>query len=235
MISGNGSVWHGFADLFVDKSIVKVAEVTDDTDEPIEKRRKYDNYDDDSDSGRSFESNSEFKVKRDCIGAKDISQGLAQTIVNAFCEVQKNVTLKNTFIPSFIISYKYIKIAMYYCELDRLILTPDLRLLVKLDAIQEPFLDFSTILTVWFALNFEIFVDKQEIFEEVMPVSNFQKLAGSRLPFYKNLCCKPMVEKVEISPSDYKLHPESQQIVGNVLDRQLEHCRQLNALLSNMS
>jgi hypothetical protein len=106
-------------------------------------------------------------------------------------------------------------------------LTPDLRLLVKLDAIQEPFLDFSNILTVWFALNFEIFVDKQEIFEEIMPVSNFQKLAGSRLPLYKNLCCKPMVEKVEISPSEYKLHPESQQIVGNVLDGQLEHCRHL--------
>lgn len=103
-------------------------------------------------------------MKEDCIDARSIPQGLAQTIVNAFCETQKGHTQNKTFIPSFIASCKHIKITMYSCDLDRLLISPDLRLFVKLDVNQNIILDFSTVLSVWFALNFDIYISATRSF-----------------------------------------------------------------------
>lgn len=68
----------------------------------------------------------------------------------------------------------------------------------------------------------------------MIPGSNFKKIAASKLSVYENHCFKPMEEKADISPVEYKLHPESRQIVADVLDGQVEHCRHLKQFLNNM-
>ncbi|XP_060565431.1 uncharacterized protein LOC132724568 [Ruditapes philippinarum] len=102
---GNGSVWHGDADILVKRSVIKIS-CDDDLDngsgEPEKKRIKIGSIGDDDNSTSDESFDSTIEVKRDVISTRAMSQGLAQTIVNAFCEVKKSPSLCNTFNSSFI-------------------------------------------------------------------------------------------------------------------------------------
>ena len=219
---GNGSVWHGYADILVKGSVVKLnLEDSDDDDdnadhdvlgdesgEPVQKRMRIGSigYDGNS-TDESFDSIVE--VKKDVIDTRAMSQGLAQTIVNAFCEVKKNPSMSNTFIPSFIATGKSIRITMYNCEIDRLIMSEDLKLF-SVDKESQPILNVSTILSVWYALNFDIFIDKinpeSEIYKEFLTVykkSNFIKHARHKISVYRENCDKPMTTSAVFKQLDF--------------------------------
>jgi hypothetical protein len=113
-------------------SVVKLSvndeNVDDGSGEPVHKRMRTGGIEgDDSSQNESIDSDSTDEVKNDLTGIQVMSQGLVQTIVNAFCEVKKNPSLSNYFIPSFIATGKNIRITMYNCEIDRLIMSKDLK------------------------------------------------------------------------------------------------------------
>ena len=139
------------------------------------------------------------EVRKDAIGYRAMSQALAQTIVNAFSEVNNDRKLSSSFIPSFIATAKVIRITMYNCESDSLIMSGDLKIFVYED---KTILNVSTILSIWYALNFENYFDKVdqdtellEKFKMLYKKSNFKEKAGKMYQLYNEKCTKPMTEK----------------------------------------
>ena len=136
-IVGNSLVWHGYADIFVKRSIVKIAENSNEdtlddsyesseelgSGEPSRKRRRTDSLGDDSSSDESSIGSTIEVKKRDIDNQSALSQALAQTIVNAFCVANENNSFSNSFIPSFIATNRKVRICMYNCEQDVLFLT----------------------------------------------------------------------------------------------------------------
>jgi hypothetical protein len=206
--SGNGSVWHGDADILVKRSVIKIScddDLDDGSGEPEKKRIKIGSVrdDDNSTSDESFDSTVE--VKRDVISTRAMAQGLAQTIVNAFCEVKKKPSLSNTFIPSFISNEKIIKMTLYNCEIDRLIMTKDLKLFTY-DNESKPILNFSTILSIWYALNFEIFIENPESEKYLeLKESKIKEHARHKLSVYKDSCTKPFTPNEVEKDVDFEI------------------------------
>ena len=207
-VSGNGDVWHGYADILVKRSVVKIAYKTDDGDgsgEPLNKRRRTESTEDEEDafSDESCEFENIDEVKKDVIDSHTLSQGLAQTIVNAFCEAKKDSALSNLFIPSFITTGQNLKICMYNCDIDRLVMTKNLDLFLVEDHGSVPFLNLKTIMCLWYVLNFDIAFDTMEPESEALLEflkkyykSNFEELAGHQYSAYKENCTKPMTAKM---------------------------------------
>jgi hypothetical protein len=106
-------------------------------------------------SSSSYEFYDSIEEQKDAISGHAVSQVLAQTIVNAFSEVNKNRMLSSSFIPSFIATSKDIRIIMYNCELDSLIMSDDLKMFIYDDVIGKNTLNVSIFLSIWYALNFE--------------------------------------------------------------------------------
>jgi hypothetical protein len=156
---GNGDVWHGDADILVNRSVVKVGD-NNVSGEPVRKKmRRTDSMgDDETENSSSDESHVSDSVV-ETIGCRATSQILAQTIVNAFTEVNTERKLANSFIPSFIATSEVIRITMYNCGLESLIMSADLDIF-KYDQ-DKTTLNVSTILNVWYALNFNNYFDKR--------------------------------------------------------------------------
>ena len=133
-----------------------------------------------SSSDECYDSDSVEEVKKAAV-----SQILAQTIVNAFAEVKKNEMLSSCFIPSFIATTRVIRITMYNCELDSLIMTDNLNIFINDKDKDILELDVSTILSIWYALNFKNYYDKSSKlypeFKMVHVESNFKEKAGKKL------------------------------------------------------
>ncbi|XP_060560628.1 uncharacterized protein LOC132720493, partial [Ruditapes philippinarum] len=133
-LKSHGDVWHGHADILVKGSVVKVVSEENDSDEedgssePLQKKMRTESIEDDesSESGENYDSSVEKGEKKNGISDHALSQILAQTIVNAFAEVNNNQKLFSSFIPSLIATSKVIRITMYNCKLDSLIMTDDL-------------------------------------------------------------------------------------------------------------
>ncbi|XP_060599655.1 uncharacterized protein LOC132753228 [Ruditapes philippinarum] len=127
----NPDVWHGHADILVKRSVVKVVSEENDSNEEdgsskqLQKKMRTESIEDDesSESGEDYDSSVEKGEKMNAISDHALSQILAQTIVNAFAEVSNNQKLFSSFIPSFIATSKVIRITMYNCKLDSLIMT----------------------------------------------------------------------------------------------------------------
>lgn len=136
-----------------------------------------------------------------------VSQVLAQTIVNAFSEVNMNSTLSSCFIPSFLATSRAIRLIMYNCDLDSLIMSEDLKLFIVEN--NQVSLDVSTILSIWNALNFQNNFDKTKSlspeFQAIHHKSNFREQAGKKFGIYKEKCTKPMTESKAFVDVDFKV------------------------------
>ena len=78
------------------------------------------------------------------------SQFIAEGIVNAFY-VSNQESNRNQFIPSFLVTEKYIRILLYNVELD--ILLKSTKLPIWLNE-SEGSLDVMTLIRVWLTLNY---------------------------------------------------------------------------------
>ncbi|XP_060607090.1 uncharacterized protein LOC132759346 [Ruditapes philippinarum] len=113
-----------------------------------------------SSSDEFYDSGIVAEVQKYAINDQAVSQVLAETIVNAFSEVNKNRMLSSSFIPSFIATSKDIRIIMYNCELDSLIMLDDLKIFIYDEVKGKNTLNVSTILSIWYALNFENYFNR---------------------------------------------------------------------------
>jgi hypothetical protein len=205
---GNGEVWHGHADILVNRSTVKIGTEDNKEDgscEPPSKKMKTGDFENDENSTSDDETLVE--VKKDAFTSKAVSQVLSQRIVNAFSEVNKNQELSSSYIPSFFASSQAIRIALYNCESDSLILSDNMKIFMYVNS--EIVLDVTTVLSVWYALNFESHIDKNSKlfpkFEGVYRRSNFKEQAGKKFEVYDKKCTKPMTEAVGNKDIEFNL------------------------------
>lgn len=187
IISGHIDIWHGHADILIEKSIVKVEANRDDEEdeeeeeaeterEILEPQRKLQRLDSDGSRGSINES---------------IPQVLAQTIVNAYFESSKNQQLADYYIPSFLATPKCVSVHMYNCKRDRLYTSVDLPIWDTSDSE----LNFSTVITVWLALNFDRLatcVPDDEFSKRHIPTSNFKICVEKSLEIYNKCLSKPL-------------------------------------------
>ncbi|XP_060606107.1 uncharacterized protein LOC132758449 isoform X2 [Ruditapes philippinarum] len=210
---GNGDVWHGYDDILVNRCLVKIGtedNKVDGIDEPEDESGEEES----STSDECYVSDS--VVKNDAKGYQTMSQALAQTIVNAFSEVNKNSELSCSFIPSFIATCKDIRITMYNSGFDSLIMSSNMKIFMSHD--NKTILNISTILSVWYALNYDNFFDKVVEGDELFPQfhseilykkSNFKEQAGEMYEIYKEKCTKPMTETKRDQDVVFKISTES--------------------------
>ena len=190
-------MWHGYADILVNRSVVKVTSEDDEENgrgEPLQKSMRTGSIGDDesSTSDEEYVCDSPVEVKQNAITSQAMSQILSQTIVNAFAEVNKDQELSNYFIPSFIVTSQVIRVTMYNCGLDYLLLSDDLDLFIYDEG--KVTLNVTTILNLWYALNFENYFDKRSELFPKCHTSNFKEQAGKRYKVYNEECTKPMTE-----------------------------------------
>ena len=131
------------------------------------------------------------------------AQVLAQTIVNAFLQAKRKTQLKNSFIPSFLVSDTYITIHMYNPGFD-VLLTHSSVLSIFKNTFHSDTLELNTdaILSIWLALNMHKF-SKQLPMEQGDALtalhvqrSQFQSLMGPAiLEIYENKLVAPLPRK----------------------------------------
>ncbi|XP_045205391.2 uncharacterized protein LOC123557772 [Mercenaria mercenaria] len=190
---GHPTIWYGNTNILLGgsiKSTVKLtteAKMMDDTSkydekgggEPFLKRQRVDSAnsseENQSDTDESPSESDEFEefgyfssVATFTQGRKQaVAQAIAQTIVSAFCEVKKDSSMMNSFIPSFLATEKAITIIMYNVGKDKLLISQELQLFDKLSGD----VNLSTILYVWLTLNFNIF---EKTWDDYFPKSGFK-------------------------------------------------------------
>ncbi|XP_063397760.1 uncharacterized protein LOC134682093 [Mytilus trossulus] len=197
---GNPDCWHGYSDILIDKSTVKVdidksceTEETEEYEwpEPVAKKQRLL----EKTNGTCGEG-SIFTPKGDTFTMcedqsfkteKTLRQSFAQTITNAFYQVKQNPKIENLCIPSFLASDNKVRIIMYNCEQDRLYISEDMYLF---DSLCDHGLNVGTIVSIWLALNFETFqneVDEKDLTAIALKKSSFQeKLPDTVLSAYKH-------------------------------------------------
>ena len=146
-----------------------------------------------SDEESSMESNDNYmpdgpeRLKfDDCKQSPILSQVLAQTIVNAFYQVNEHPELQGHFIPTFLASEKYVTIHMYNPTLD-VLLTQQKAMPLWVAGER---LDYATILALWVALNMHRFSkglpnDSEDFESSLYGKSNFHALNKDNLRFYQ--------------------------------------------------
>ncbi|XP_060596867.1 uncharacterized protein LOC132750835 [Ruditapes philippinarum] len=197
---GNIEVWHGNADMILNKCTVTVNKEYDEARRST--RHQAEHYDSDSDASVSSSSSFSFvEVKcHEKAGEKQLcrqeeaeAQAIAQTITNAFCEESN----RDELIPSFLATNEKVKIYMYCCSKD-----------VLLESNYIPIcpngsLSIKTLVLVWLALNFDfyqvsdVFGEKfRDRLEYELPLSNFHKIVGEdALKLYQHEASRHLIKK----------------------------------------
>lgn len=195
-------MWHGIADIVIHKSVVKVsAENYDDSDQEDSdniidlacglspsKQRKTSNSESEDDSWTSVVEDKLQKSKY----KKLKSQALAQGIVNAFCEVKRDKSLHDKYLPSFLATDGYIRIILYNCSSDILLLSEKLPIWENTED-GDVELDTTTLLQVWLFLNFEKFekLAPDFVFEDI-PSSKFKDVVNNVYSIYVDKVTTPL-------------------------------------------
>ena len=128
----------------------------------------------------------------DCKQSPTLSQVLAQTIVNAFYQVNEHPELQGRFIPTFLASEKYVTIHMYNPTSD-VLLTQQKAMPLWVAGER---LDYATILALWIALNMHRFSkglpnDSEDFESSLYRKSNFHALNKDNLRFYQKDIKRP--------------------------------------------
>lgn len=200
---GNWKVWHGRTDIILKNCIIKVeTEPNDDEDEGekfarVESASKKRKLEEDS---RELSSIAEVNLDKTYFN-NTWSGALADGIVNAFCEANKNKSLSNEFVPSFYVTEKDIRIIMYNCELDILHVSDEMEIWGELGDM----LNINTLVLVWLALNIDnIDMEFPPIILEITPHSEFKNvIEDDAYSIYLQNMSKPLEQKPE------KIQPET--------------------------
>ncbi|VDI51996.1 Hypothetical predicted protein [Mytilus galloprovincialis] len=189
--------WHGYPDILIDRSTVKVdMDETqeyehDELPEPDQKKQRLLEHTNGTDGEGSILTlkHNIFTTCEDQFlkTEKTLRQSFAQTLTNAFYQVKQNPKLQNLCIPSFLASDNKVRIIMYNCEQDRLYISEDMYLF---DTLCDHGFNNGTIVSIWLALNFEIFqneVDEEDLTAIALKKSSFQgKLPDTVSSVYKH-------------------------------------------------
>ncbi|OPL21144.1 hypothetical protein AM593_05912, partial [Mytilus galloprovincialis] len=194
---GNPAYWHGYPDILLEQSTVKVdmdenCETEDyEWSEPLAKKQRLLEQTNGVGGEGSVLTLKPF-IFTSCEDQffkteKTLRQSFAQTITNAFYQVKQNPKLQNLCIPSFLASDNNVRIIMYNCEQDRLYISEDMYLF---NTLCDHGLNVGTIVSIWLALNFEHFqskVDEGDLTAIALKKSSFQeKLPDTVLSVYKH-------------------------------------------------
>lgn len=203
---GHKLVWHGVADIFLHKSVVKVStegynDCENDSDDTVgiscaspAKQRRTSSSESEEDNLTSIEEDIVQKTKK----KKLQSIAIAQCIVNAFCVTKRDQTLYDRFIPSFLATEKYIRIILYNCSSDILLLSE------KLPIWKDTELDTQTLLQVWLFLNFETFeVLALDFIYEDMPSSKFRDVVHDVYSIYTEKATRPLEPLDKVSKRSF--------------------------------
>jgi hypothetical protein len=112
-------------------------------------------------------------------------QIIAETITNAFTQVNNSKTLTGWLIPSFGCTQDHITVLLYDPKND-VLLTLASQLHIW-DEINVAEMSLKTVVYIWMILNFTVFMHKNIANEYRFNSSNFHNLAGSLLNKYWNL------------------------------------------------
>ncbi|XP_071175186.1 uncharacterized protein [Mytilus edulis] len=173
---GNSLVWHGQADIVVARSVVQIEleealhslSLTEDEEDEAVEDCKYSRMDEESKDG-----------------AKTLSQAIAQAIVNAFCVSNKNESLFDKFIPSFLATEKNIRIILYNCKFDKLLLSTEFPIW---DGNQ---LNTKTMMQVWVTINYAGDMSNLPCVLDRTQESKFKEVIGEAYGIYLKNVTRP--------------------------------------------
>lgn len=183
---GHNAVWYGQSDILVKRSIVKIhkdaldmlgALSIDDCDEELD---------------LSFCSNIvEIKTEDTKKKLKSFYQAIAQTIVNAFVEYGRDNSLFDKFIPSFLATEKTIRIIMYNCKFDKLLVSDEFDIWKP-----DRTLNLESMMLIWVALNRYVddsFETTKHLLQNTAE-SRFKEAVGEAYQFYLNGVTRPVTK-----------------------------------------
>ncbi|CAC5404005.1 unnamed protein product [Mytilus coruscus] len=173
---GNSLVWHGQADIFVARSVVKIEleEALDNM--SLKEDEEEESVEDSLNSSMAGESKVEVKT---------LSQAIAEAIVNAFCESQRNESLFDKFIPSFLATEKNIRIILYNCKFDKLLLSTEFPIW------DGKHLNTKTMMQVWLTINYVEKMNNLPCALDNSQESKFKEIVGEAYEIYLNSVTKP--------------------------------------------
>lgn len=186
---GHSSVWHGRADIVIKNSVIKVTRHSE---------KNNDDDDDDDNLASKDHTNIDPSIVEIELQKSDscwsLHQALAEAIVNGFCEGNREKSLLEKFIPSFLATEQTVRIIWYNVEWDVLLLGERMSIWSRDSTTRESTkLNIDTVLHVWLALNFDNYdMDvKEEILKNTIQ-SNFKNVVGEKSFFvYAKHVAKP--------------------------------------------
>jgi hypothetical protein len=203
---GSNGTWHGYVDIFLNQNVA--VSVIDSSrlygNQKLDEDDKVDDDDDDDDKSREIPGPSSPKQLRIhktnkihvpmCVEVENKTSSLlhfdfldkiiAETITNAFTQVNNSKALSGWLIPSFGCTLDHITVFLYDPTNDVLLqLTAQLPIWeIKGKALLD-----TTVIHIWMLLNFTVFMHKNIANEYEFNSSNFHNHAGTLLKEYRGL------------------------------------------------
>nr|XP_022310336.1 uncharacterized protein LOC111115785 [Crassostrea virginica] len=183
---GSGDTWHGYVDILLNNNVA-VSVISDDEE-----------HSDDDNPGPSApkqlcRSSSSVSLciedehgrhnKRSLLNMNVIDQIIAETITNAFAQINLTKTLTGWLIPTFGCTVDQVVAFMYDPKSDVLLQSMDIISCWR----AEKTLDLTTVVFIWMLLNFPIFMCKNLADQYEFDRSNFHKLAETKLKWYQTI------------------------------------------------
>ena len=184
--TGSGETWHGYVDILLNNNVA-VSVISDDEE-----------HSDDDNPGpsapkqlcRSSSSESLCKEvkhgrhnKGSLLNMNVIDQIIAETITNAFAQINLTKALTGWLIPTFGCTVDQVVAFMYDPKSDVLLQSMDIISCWR----TEKTLDLTTVVFIWMLLNFPIFMCKNLADQYEFDRSNFHKLAETKLKRYQKI------------------------------------------------
>ncbi|XP_052061635.1 uncharacterized protein LOC127701679 [Mytilus californianus] len=194
---GNSLVWHGQADIFVARSVVKIELEEALNNMSLKEDEEEEGVEDSKYSSMAEESKEEVKT---------LSHAIAEAIVNAFCESRGDESLFDKFIPSFLATEKNIRIILYNCKFDKLLLSTEFPIW---DGKQ---LNIKTMMQVWLTINFLEKMNNLPCALDNSQESKFKEVVGENYGIYLRSMTRPTtileprdLVHMELDKADLKL------------------------------
>ncbi|XP_078329218.1 uncharacterized protein LOC111115785 [Crassostrea virginica] len=183
---GSGDTWHGYVDILLNNNVA-VSVISDD-----EENSDDDNLGPSAPKQLSRSSSSESLCtevkhgrhnKRSLLNMNVIDQIIAETITNAFAQINLTKALTGWLIPTFGCTVDQVVAFMYDPKSDVLVQSMDIISCWR----AEKTLDLTTVVFIWMLLNFPIFMCKNLADQYEFDRSNFHKLAETKLKRYQKI------------------------------------------------
>ena len=184
--TGSGETWHGYVDILLNNNVA-VSVISDD-----EENSDDDNLGPSAPKQLCRSSSSVSLCEEDKHGRHNkgyllnmnvIDQIIAETITNAFAQINLTKALTGWLIPTFGCTVDQVVAFMYDPKSDVLLQSMDIISCWR----AEKTLDLTTVVFIWMLLNFPIFMCKNLADQYEFDRSNFHKLAETKLKRYQKI------------------------------------------------